>query len=127
MKQKFFEKFWRKFEEAVVNLESLGGMRELSIELLSLTNVVTNGLTNLYFSRYILEQTLKDKYRMMFDIVRGYFLLEISCFHLKENYRIRQTSQPRIRLSESSSITIRGRNDGIIHTRITCVRAECQR
>ena len=75
LKQKFFElKFWRKFEEAVVNLESLGGMRELSIELLSLTNVVTNGLTNLYFSRYILEQTLKDKYRMMFDIVRGYFL-----------------------------------------------------
>ena len=25
-KQKFFEKFRRKFEEAVVNLESLGGM-----------------------------------------------------------------------------------------------------
>ena len=26
LKQKFFEKFQRKFEEAVVNLESLGGM-----------------------------------------------------------------------------------------------------
>ena len=99
MKQKFFEKFWRKFEEAVVNLESLGGMRELSIELLSLTNVVTNGLTNLYFSRYILEQTLKDKYRMMFDIVRGYFLLEISCFHLKDNYRINiPTKNPPVRI-----------------------------
>ena len=76
LKQKFFEKFWLKFEEAVVNLESLGSMRELSIELLSMTNVVINSLTNMYFSRYILEQTLKDKYRMMFYI------------HLKDDYSI---------------------------------------
>ena len=76
MKQKFFEKFWLKFEEAVVNLESLGSMRELSIELLSMTNVVINSLTNMYFSRYILEQTLKDKYQMMFYI------------HLKDDYSI---------------------------------------
>ena len=76
LKQKLFEKFWLKFEEAVVNLESLGSMRELSIELLSMTNVVINSLTNMYFSRYILEQTLKDKYQMMFYI------------HLKDDYSI---------------------------------------
>ena len=88
LKQKFFEKFWLKFEEAVVNLESLGSMRELSIELLSMTNVVINSLTNMYFSRYIPEGTLKDKYSVMF-YSRRVFLVESFKFPLEtleDNY-----------------------------------------
>ena len=51
LKQKFFEKFQLKFEEAVVNFESLGG---ISAENRSSPNDKCNyqELTNIYFSRY---------------------------------------------------------------------------
>ena len=54
-----------------------------------MTNVVVNSLTNMYFSRYILEGTLKDKYSVMF-YSRKVFLVESFKFSvetLKDDYK----------------------------------------
>ena len=54
-----------------------------------MTNVVINSLTNMYFSRYILEGTLKDKYSVMF-YSQKVFLVESFKFSvetLKDDYK----------------------------------------
>ena len=67
LKQKFFEKFQLKFEEAVVNFESLGG---ISAENRSSPNDKCNyqeSLTNIYFSRYSSRCSCVNMHRKMPD------------------------------------------------------------